>query len=122
MQLFHSQCACLAVCAGRCSHCMFLPSFWVPSLLLGPFFYFIMVSKYSSSSGVIFVISLGVSRSDKLRLIKVNKGFFAHICAVLYRCYTSLLWGQFHRVGPQSNSWDLRYISSTLHLNLHWIL
>lgn len=61
MQLFHSQCACLAVCAGRCCRYMFSPSFWVPSLLLGPFFHFIMVSKYSSSSlGVIFVLSVRV--------------------------------------------------------------
>lgn len=61
MQRFHSQCACLAVCAGRCCHYMFSPSFWVPSLLLGPFLHFIMVSKYSSSSsGVIFVLTVGV--------------------------------------------------------------
>lgn len=56
------------------------------------------------------------------RSYKLPQGFFAHICTVLYRCYTSLLWGQFHCVWPQSNSWDLCHISSTLHLNLHWIL
>lgn len=74
-----------------------------------------MVSKYSSSSGVIFVLSVGVGP-------QLPQGVFVHICIVLYRCYTSLLLGQSHCVWPQSNSWDLCYMYNTLNLNLHWIL
>ncbi len=96
MQLFRSQCACLAVCAGRCSRCMFLPSFWDPSLLLGPFIYFIMVSKYSS--GVIFVLSIGV---DQINWPKVSSltSALCFIDAIYHYCG-----GNFTVSGPKATA------------------